>query len=324
LLLVDNAGSDKSSFNCFFALIASSFVISSFLISLLVIFAFSFDLIVLSIYACEVGIETVLTLSNSEGFNFRCRLVPPSASRACWPRKAPGYRQPQLPCPRAPPRRPRAVARRPPAPCPRCLRRHCSLGDSACGGGCCGGAAAAAGIRPVDTGRLPERRLPGAQGAGADARGASGGRRCSRRARFLPVRAGPWRKQLRPPHLLQARVSWRPWIAAGIRSMPCACVPVSRVENRRVTGGVSRTPGSLNLSSHLAGRRRPVRSAHWLVLLAGRPTGPGAPGLGILRDPADPGPPGPAGRHIGPESVIPHWVVGRESRQIILTRRSIA
>jgi hypothetical protein len=58
------------SFNFFFALIASSFVMSSFLINLFVTFTLFFDLIVLSIYACDIGFDTVSTLSNSEGFNF--------------------------------------------------------------------------------------------------------------------------------------------------------------------------------------------------------------------------------------------------------------
>jgi hypothetical protein len=47
LLLVDSAGCNEFSFNFFFACIDSSLVISSFLISLFVIFAFSFDLILL-------------------------------------------------------------------------------------------------------------------------------------------------------------------------------------------------------------------------------------------------------------------------------------
>ncbi len=49
LLLVDSAGGRELSFNCVFAFSASCLVISSFLINLLVILAFSFDLIVLSI-----------------------------------------------------------------------------------------------------------------------------------------------------------------------------------------------------------------------------------------------------------------------------------
>ena len=43
LLLVDNAGDDELSFNCFFALIASALVISSFLINLFVTLALFFD-----------------------------------------------------------------------------------------------------------------------------------------------------------------------------------------------------------------------------------------------------------------------------------------
>ena len=70
LLLVDNAGGNELFFNCFFAFIASSFVISSFLINLFVTFAFSFDLILLSIYDCDIGFETLSTFNNSDGFNF--------------------------------------------------------------------------------------------------------------------------------------------------------------------------------------------------------------------------------------------------------------
>ena len=70
MLLVDSAGGNELFFNCFFAFIASSFVISSFLINLFVIFAFSFDLILLSIYDCDIGFETLSAFSNSDGFNF--------------------------------------------------------------------------------------------------------------------------------------------------------------------------------------------------------------------------------------------------------------
>ena len=70
LLLVDSAGGKELSFNCFFAFIASSFVISSFLINLFVIFAFVLDLILLSIYVCDIGFEIFFTLSNSEGLIF--------------------------------------------------------------------------------------------------------------------------------------------------------------------------------------------------------------------------------------------------------------
>ncbi len=49
LLLFDSAGGRELSFNCFFAFSASCLVISSVLISLFVIFGFSFDLIVLTI-----------------------------------------------------------------------------------------------------------------------------------------------------------------------------------------------------------------------------------------------------------------------------------
>ena len=59
LLLVDSAGGNVLFFNCFFACNASCLVISSFLINLFVILAFSFDLIVLSIYACAIGFETL-------------------------------------------------------------------------------------------------------------------------------------------------------------------------------------------------------------------------------------------------------------------------
>jgi hypothetical protein len=62
LLLVDNAGGSESSYNCFFAFIASSFVMSPLLINLFVIFRLFFGLIVLSIYACDIGFETELTL----------------------------------------------------------------------------------------------------------------------------------------------------------------------------------------------------------------------------------------------------------------------
>jgi hypothetical protein len=48
LLFVYSAGGNELSFNCFFAFSASYLVISSFLINLFVILAFSFDLIVLS------------------------------------------------------------------------------------------------------------------------------------------------------------------------------------------------------------------------------------------------------------------------------------
>ncbi len=48
LLLVDSAGSNELSFNFFFACNAS-----------------------LSIQACDIGFETVVALSNSQGFNFR-------------------------------------------------------------------------------------------------------------------------------------------------------------------------------------------------------------------------------------------------------------
>ena len=69
-LLVDNAGGKELSFNCFFAFIASSFVICSFLINLFVIFAFVLDLILLSIYDCAIGFATLSALSSSDGFNF--------------------------------------------------------------------------------------------------------------------------------------------------------------------------------------------------------------------------------------------------------------
>jgi hypothetical protein len=48
-------------FNCYFAFNASCLVISSFLINLLVKFAFSLDLIFLSIYGCDIGFEMVFT-----------------------------------------------------------------------------------------------------------------------------------------------------------------------------------------------------------------------------------------------------------------------
>ena len=59
-LLVDSAGGRVLSFNCFFSFIASSFVISSFLINLFVILAFVLDLILLSIYVCDIGFEIFL------------------------------------------------------------------------------------------------------------------------------------------------------------------------------------------------------------------------------------------------------------------------
>ena len=70
MLLVDSAGGREFSFNFFFAFIASSLVISSFLINLFVIFDFSFDLILLSIYDCDIGFETVSAFNSSDGFNF--------------------------------------------------------------------------------------------------------------------------------------------------------------------------------------------------------------------------------------------------------------
>jgi hypothetical protein len=71
-----SAGASVLSFNCFFAFNASFFVISSFLINLVVILAFSLALIFLSIYACDIGFDTLLTFNNSDGLNF---LVVPSS-----------------------------------------------------------------------------------------------------------------------------------------------------------------------------------------------------------------------------------------------------
>ena len=70
LLLVDSAGGNELFFNCFFAFIASSLVISSFLTNLFVIFEFSFDLILLLIYDCDIGFETLSAFNSSDGFNF--------------------------------------------------------------------------------------------------------------------------------------------------------------------------------------------------------------------------------------------------------------
>ncbi len=55
-------------FNCFFAFIASSLVIASFLINSFVIFDFSFDLILLLIYDCDIGFETLSAFNSSAGF----------------------------------------------------------------------------------------------------------------------------------------------------------------------------------------------------------------------------------------------------------------
>ena len=66
-----SAGGSEFSCNFFLACNASCFVMSSFLINLVVILAFSLALIFLSMYACDIGFDTILFIfNNSDGLNF--------------------------------------------------------------------------------------------------------------------------------------------------------------------------------------------------------------------------------------------------------------
>ena len=69
---VGPAGGKELFFYCFFAFIASSLVMSSFLINIFVIFEFAFELFLLLIYGCDIGFETLLAVNSSDGFVSTC------------------------------------------------------------------------------------------------------------------------------------------------------------------------------------------------------------------------------------------------------------